>query len=70
MMMETLKEITRKALVDTNTARIPWIRKYPGQIVLGVNMARWTQGAEIAITKGKDKNIGSSPHYSDLKTFR
>ena len=42
--METLKEITRKALVDTNTARIPWIRKYPGQIVLGVNMARWTQG--------------------------
>lgn len=52
LMMETLKEITRNSICDTKVERIEWVRRWPGQIILSVNMSRWTIGAEIAISKG------------------
>ena len=44
-MIDTLKKIT-KAAVEDETERVKWVRKYPAQTVLGVNMIRWTNKAE------------------------
>ena len=47
-MIETLKKITKTAIED-ETERVKWVKKYPAQCVLGVNMIRWTNKAEEAI---------------------
>lgn len=44
-MIDTLKRITKTGLED-ETKRVQWVKKYPAQIVLGVNMIRWTNKAE------------------------
>ena len=47
-MISTLKKITKDAILDT-TERVKWVRKWPAQTVLAVNMIRWTDLAEQAI---------------------
>lgn len=47
-MISTLKKITKDSLND-QTERVKWVRKWPAQTVLAVNMIRWTEGAEHAI---------------------
>lgn len=42
VMKDTLLEISKSAVADTKTARTQWILNYPAQIVLAVNMIRWT----------------------------
>lgn len=48
-MIDTLKKITKTAVED-ESARVDWVKKWPAQTVLGVNMIRWTNKAEEAIT--------------------
>lgn len=43
-MIETLKKITKSSIED-ETQRVDWVRKWPAQTVLGVNMIRWTNKA-------------------------
>ena len=47
-MIKTLKKITKTAVED-ETERVKWVKMWPAQTVLGVNMTRWTAGAEDAI---------------------
>lgn len=47
-MINTLKKITKDSLNDP-TDRVKWVRKWPAQTVLAVNMIRWTNGAQQAI---------------------
>ena len=54
VMIETLKKITKTAIED-DSKRVDWIRKWPAQTVLAVNMIRWTQKAEEAISNGMIK---------------
>lgn len=44
-MIETLKKITKQAVED-QTTRVDWVKMWPAQTVLGVNMVRWTNQAE------------------------
>ncbi len=44
-MIETLKKITKTSIED-DSKRVEWVRKWPAQTVLAVNMIRWTQKAE------------------------
>lgn len=53
-MIETLKKITKQAIQDT-TARVDWVKMWPAQTVLAVNMIRWTSQAEDAINNGTVK---------------
>lgn len=71
LMMETLKEITRNSICDTKVERIEWVRRWPGQIILSVNMSRWTIGAEIAISKGQHipESIGAKYNFKSLEEF-
>ena len=55
VMITTLKKITKTALED-ETERVNWVKMWPAQTVLGVNMIRWTNGAEEAIINGNVKN--------------
>lgn len=48
VMISTLKKITKDSILDT-TERVKWVRKWPAQTVLAVNMIRWTDLAEQAI---------------------
>ena len=50
-MISTLKKITKDAVED-QSERVKWVRMWPAQTVLGVNMIRWTSGAEEAIHNG------------------
>ena len=43
-MIDTLKKITKTAIEDTTT-RVDWVKMWPAQTVLGVNMVRWTHRA-------------------------
>lgn len=43
-MISTLKRITKDSLADT-TERVKWVRKWPAQTILAVNMIRWTESA-------------------------
>ena len=54
-MIDTLRKIMCSALQDTDTVRTKWVRKWPAQAVLGVNMIRWTKDAEhsILVANGK-----------------
>lgn len=45
VMIETLKKITRQAVED-QTTRVQWVKMWPAQTVLAVNMIRWTEKAE------------------------
>jgi len=47
-MIDTLKKITKTAVED-DSIRTNWVKKWPAQTVLGVNMIRWTIKAEEAI---------------------
>lgn len=47
-MIDTLKKITKTAIED-ESIRVNWVKKWPAQTVLGVNMIRWTSKAEEAI---------------------
>ena len=47
-MISTLKHVTKTAIED-DSARVDWVKKWPAQVVLGVNMIRWTIKAEEAI---------------------
>jgi len=51
VMIETLIKITKDSMADTKIPRTSWVQKWPGQIVLSVNMMRWTHGAELAIAQ-------------------
>ena len=51
VMIETLKRITKQAVED-QTTRVDWVKMWPAQTVLGVNMVRWTNQAEEAIGNG------------------
>ena len=44
VMIATLKKITKDSLNDP-IDRVKWVRKWPAQTVLAVNMMRWTEGA-------------------------
>ena len=48
-MISTLKHITKTAVED-ETTRVDWVKMWPAQVVLGVNMIRWTIKAENAIS--------------------
>ena len=50
-MIETLKRVTKTAVED-QSARVDWVKMWPAQTVLGVNMVRWTNQAEEAIGNG------------------
>lgn len=54
-MIETLKRITKTAIED-ESARANWVKKWPAQTVLAVNMIRWTIKAEEAINNFSLKN--------------
>ena len=41
VMIDTLKKVTKTAIED-ESARVDWVKKWPAQTVLGVNMIRWT----------------------------
>ena len=66
MMVDTLKDITRRAILDVNTKRVDWVRKWVGQVVLAVNMTRWTTDSETAITK---RNLGKNDNLNNLKEY-
>lgn len=55
VMIETLKKITKTAIED-ESIRTNWVKKWPAQTVLGVNMIRWTVKAEEAINSFSLKN--------------
>jgi dynein heavy chain len=57
VMIATLKKITKDSLNDP-TERVKWVRKWPAQTVLAVNMMRWTEGAEHAIESRTIKEFG------------
>lgn len=48
VMIDTLKRITRTASED-QSERVDWVKMWPAQTVLAVNMVRWTIQAEEAI---------------------
>ncbi len=54
-MIDTLKKITKTAVED-ESVRVDWVKKWPAQTVLGVNMIRWTIKAEEAINNFSLKN--------------
>jgi dynein heavy chain len=54
VMIDTLKKITNQA-VDDQTTRVKWVKLWPAQTVLCVNMVRWTNQAEEAIMGGTIK---------------
>lgn len=54
-MIDTLKKITKTAIED-ESIRTNWVKKWPAQTVLGVNMIRWTIKAEEAINSFSLKN--------------
>ena len=66
MMVDTLKDITRRAILDVNTKRVDWVRKWVGQVVLAVNMTKWTTDSETAITK---KKLGKNDNFNNLKEY-
>ena len=49
VMQETLKKIMKNAIMDESSTRTNWVRKWPAQAVLGVNMIRWTKNSENSI---------------------
>ena len=55
-MIDTRKRITKQAVEDQNQ-RVIWVKMWPAQTVLAVNMVRWTNQAEEAINNGTVKNF-------------
>lgn len=56
VMIDTLKKITKQAIEDQNQ-RVVWVKMWPAQTVLAVNMIRWTNQAEEAINNGTVKTF-------------
>ena len=54
-MISTLKHITKTAVED-ETTRVDWVKMWPAQVVLGVNMIRWTIKAENSISSNSVKD--------------
>ena len=52
-MRESLRDLSKKTMMDEDTPRNIWVTKYNSQVVLAANMIRWTTGAEQAFTKIK-----------------
>lgn len=53
-MKNTLRKLTTDAIKDLNRERTEWLMRWPGQIVLMVNLIRWTSNVEQAI---QDKTL-------------
>ena len=60
IMIETLKRVTKTAIEDEST-RVDWVKMWPAQTCLGVNMIRWTIKAETAIS-----NSGVRDYVAEL----
>jgi dynein heavy chain len=56
VMIDTLKKITKQAVED-QSQRVVWVKMWPAQTVLAVNMIRWTNQAEEAINNGTVKTF-------------
>lgn len=71
VMIDTLKKIMKSAYVDEQTKRTEWVRKWPAQIVLAVNMMRWTRGAEKSImsARGDIEHDEKHPEFNNLSSF-
>lgn len=70
MMRNTLKTITKSSMVDEATIRTDWVQKWPGQVVLAVNMVRWTRGAENAIINSKGDEVDDGIYtYANLSDY-
>ncbi|KAL4494234.1 hypothetical protein ABPG73_018753, partial [Tetrahymena malaccensis] len=70
MMRSTLKNITKSAMIDESTARNDWVQKWAGQVVLAVNMVRWTRGAENAILNSRGDEVDDGIYtYSNLADY-
>ena len=57
-MISTLKHITKTAVED-ESKRVDWVKMWPAQVVLGVNMIRWTIKAEESISNNSLKSYVS-----------
>jgi dynein heavy chain len=70
-MIDTLRKIMKNALMDEKTPRTKWVRNWPAQVVLGVNMIRWTKGSEnsILVALGKVDADERFPQFNNLKNF-
>ena len=70
VMIETLRKIMRDSLMDPQK-RTNWVRVWPAQIVLGVNMIRWTKGSEKAIMTGRGdiESEEKHPEFNNLENF-
>ena len=56
VMRDTLRKICKDALSDCDTPRTKWVLKYQAQIIIAVNMIKWTHMAEnsfIDLVKNK-----------------
>ena len=71
VMIDTLRNIMKNALLDEATKRIDWVRKWAAQAVLGVNMMRWTRGAEKSIMcgSGNMETDEKNPQFNNLAAF-
>ena len=67
-MQLTIQHIIQLSLqASYQTARIDWLFQYPGQIILLVNLIRWTKETEDILTKDeKYTSISMSQYYKDL----
>jgi dynein heavy chain len=70
VMIDTLRKIMRDSLFDQQK-RTTWVRAWPAQIILGVNMIRWTKGSEKAIMTGKGDidTDEKHPEYNNLENY-
>jgi dynein heavy chain len=66
VMRETLKQITIKSIEDTETPRTKWVLKYPAQVIIAVNMIRWTSNAENALLMIQNDPDSMSTFYEHL----
>ena len=71
VMVDTLRRITKESLADEDIPRTQWVLKWPAQVVLAVNMMRWTRDSEAAIfaqKRGEDVKEGKG--FASLKEFQ
>ncbi|CAD8115295.1 unnamed protein product [Paramecium sonneborni] len=66
VMIDTLRKIMKASHLDNDTKRVVWVRKWPAQIVLAVNMIRWTRGSEASINDKENQQGGLSGFLSQL----
>ncbi len=61
----------KNAIMDESSTRTNWVRKWPAQAVLGVNMIRWTKNSEnsIFVATGKIDADERNPQFNNLQNF-